>query len=164
MKAQPSNLHSHLWSGLPVLRIVRVRDLVIADQSMKKVWLVTALVMAACGGSKHASNTPVANEGGPAGSTTTMAAVDMKMICDEAQAASAASDQNAGRDAFAKAVQAKLKTDEGRNVYKSAGASADQDKYATLKQGAAEVGVKDWSCKAAFEKLYGTQVEPAPKQ
>jgi hypothetical protein len=49
---------------------------------------------------------------------------------------------------FAGAVDQKLATDEGKNIFKSAAAAPDNEKHATIKQGAAEVGVADWDCKA----------------
>lgn len=77
------------------------------------------------------------------------------MICDEAKVA-------ATRDAFAASVERQLVTAEGRNIFKAAGQVADDQKNATIKQGAAEVGVADWDCGAPLEKLYGKQAVTAP--
>jgi hypothetical protein len=72
------------------------------------------------------------------------------MICDEARAA-------ANRDEFARAVESKLASERGKNIFAAAAQVGDGEKHAAIKQGASEVGVAEWECIAPFEKLYGTQ-------
>lgn len=108
---------------------------------MRQLLVLIPVLAVACGGSKPAPP-PTAPVASPA--------ADVQMICDQAKAA-------ATRDAFASSVDHKLATEQGRNIFKAAGQAADDQKSATIKRGAAEVGVADWDCAAPLERLYGKQ-------
>jgi hypothetical protein len=119
---------------------------------MRSLVLFIGLGVAACSGG--AASTPAPNPPTPpTAPASNDAAADVKMICDEAATA-------ANRQAFASVVDSKLASERGKNIFAAAAQAGDADKHATIKQGAAEVGVADWDCLAAFEKLYGAQQKP----
>ena len=106
---------------------------------MQRLSLALIVVLgSACGSTKPATTPP------------SDPVADVNMICAEAKIATS-------RDAFARSVEQKLTSQEGRNIFTGAGQGADDQKNALIKQGAHEVGVADWDCTAPLEKLYGPQ-------